>query len=247
MRVLITGGAGFVGSHLCSKLATRGDTVTCVDDLSTGSMENITHLLDQPGFEFIQAHVTPGIEVSGPVDAVGHLASRASPQEYLSRPREALAAGSRGTENSLRLAHQHRARFLPASTSEIYGDPAVHPQPERYRGKVNPIGPRSIYDKAKRFAETLTFAYGRVFGMNVSIVRIFNTYGPRISASDGRIVPNFITQALNREPLTVYGNGIQIRSFHHVDDLVRGLILIIDSTVSPNILYGIRQLVSRPP
>ena len=238
MRVAVTGGAGFIGSHLCDALTTRGDAVVCVDNLSTGSAENVRHLLHRPGFELIRADVTTGISIPGPVDVVAHLASPASPPAYLSRPLETLAAGSSGTENALRLAQQQGARFVLASTSEVYGDPAVHPQPEEYWGNVNPIGPRSVYDEAKRFAEALTFAHGRTVGLDVGIVRIFNTYGPRVSASDGRVVSNFITRALAGEPLVVYGDGSQTRSFCYVDDLVRGLVAMIDSAVPGPVNLG---------
>jgi dTDP-glucose 4,6-dehydratase len=229
MRVLITGGAGFLGSHLCDALRARGDTVVCVDDLSTGRRANIEHLAGQPEFEFVQADVASGLNVGGPFDAVAHLASPASPPAYLRLPLQTLAVGSSGTENALRLAERENARFLLASTSEVYGDPEVHPQPESYWGNVNPIGPRSVYDEAKRFAEALTSAYRRSRRVNTGIVRIFNTYGPRMSADDGRIVTNFIGQALAGQPLTVYGDGSQTRSFCYVDDLIRGIVAMIDS------------------
>jgi len=238
MHVLVTGGAGFIGSHLCDALLVRGDAVVCLDNLSTGSVENIRHLRGRSNFEFIHADVTTGVESPGPVDAVVHMASPASPPVYLRRPLETLAAGSCGTGNALRLAHQHRARFVLASTSEVYGDPAVHPQPEDYWGNVNPIGPRSVYDEAKRFAEALTCAYGRAVGLNVGIVRIFNTYGPRMAATDGRVVSSFVTQALNGKPLVVYGDGSQTRSFCYVDDLVRGLLSMIDSAVPGPVNLG---------
>jgi dTDP-glucose 4,6-dehydratase len=230
MRVLITGGAGFLGSHLCDALSARGDTVVCVDDLSTGRRENIEHLAGRPGFEFAEADVARGLDVSGPFDAVAHLASPASPPAYLRLPLQTLAVGSSGTENALRLAERERARFVLASTSEVYGDPEVHPQPESYWGNVNPIGPRSVYDEAKRFAEALTSAYRRARDVNTGIVRIFNTYGPRMSADDGRIVTNFISQALTGQPLTIYGDGSQTRSFCYVDDLIAGIVAMIDSS-----------------
>jgi dTDP-glucose 4,6-dehydratase len=229
MRIVVTGGAGFIGSHLCDALLERGDSVVCVDDLSTGRIANVAHLLGRPDFTFAEADVTVEIPVTGPVDAVAHLASAASPPEYQRRPLETLAAGSRGTENALRVAREHGARFVLASTSEVYGDPAVHPQPEEYWGHVNPIGPRSVYDEAKRFAEALTTAHQRAFGLNTGIIRIFNTYGPRMSAQDGRVVTNLITQALNGEPLTVYGDGSQTRSFCYIDDLVRGIVAMLDT------------------
>ena len=185
--------------------------------------------MGQPGFTFVEADVSSALDVPGPVDAVAHLASPASPPDYLRLPLETLAVGSHGTENALRLARRHGARFVLASTSEVYGDPAVHPQPEDYWGNVNPVGPRSVYDEAKRFAEALTRAYRETHGVNAGIIRIFNTYGPRMSARDGRIVTNFITQALNGDPLTIYGDGSQTRSFCYVDDLIRGIVSMIDS------------------
>ncbi|HEX9030379.1 MAG TPA: UDP-glucuronic acid decarboxylase family protein [Streptosporangiaceae bacterium] len=229
MRVLVTGGAGFLGSHLCDALTARGDAVVCVDDLSSGRAENVGQLLGVPGFEFVEADITTGLDLAGPFGAVAHLASPASPPEYLRRPLETLAVGSTGTRNALAIAHRDGARFLLASTSEVYGDPLLHPQPEEYWGNVNPIGPRSVYDEAKRFAEALTTAYRSARGLNAGIVRIFNTYGPRMSAGDGRIVTNFVTQALTGQPLTVYGDGSQTRSFCYVDDLIRGLVAMIDS------------------
>jgi dTDP-glucose 4,6-dehydratase len=229
MRVIVTGGAGFVGSHLCDALIARGDSVVCLDNLSTGHPENVAHLAGHPGFELAECDVSTGIDVDGPVHVVAHLASAASPPDYQRLPLETLAVGSRGTENALNIAESKGARFLLASTSEVYGDPAVHPQTEDYWGNVNPIGPRSVYDEAKRFAEAMTFAYGRTRGVNVGVIRIFNTYGPRMSAHDGRVVTNFITQALNGGPITIYGNGKQTRSFCYVDDLVRGVVAMIDS------------------
>jgi dTDP-glucose 4,6-dehydratase len=229
MRVVVTGGAGFLGSHLCDALVGRGDAVVCVDNLTTGRLANVEHLLGTPAFAFVEADVAGGIDVAGPVDVVAHLASPASPPDYLLRPLETLAVGSRGTEHALRLAHRHAARFVLASTSEVYGDPAVHPQPEEYWGNVNTVGPRSVYDEAKRFAEALTSAYRRALSLNTGIIRIFNTYGPRMSAYDGRVVTNFITQALKGDPLTVYGDGSQTRSFCYVDDLIRGFVAAIDS------------------
>jgi dTDP-glucose 4,6-dehydratase len=207
----------------------RGDAVVCVDDLSTGRAENVRHLRGRPGFEFADADVSQGLDLPGPFGAIAHLASPASPPAYLRRPIETLAVGSRGTENALRLAERDDARFVLASTSEVYGDPEVHPQPEDYWGNVNPIGPRSVYDEAKRFAEALTTAYRTARGVNTGIVRIFNTYGPRMSAGDGRIVTNFVTQALTGRPLTVYGDGHQTRSFCYVDDLIRGIVAMVDS------------------
>ncbi len=229
MRVLVTGGAGFLGSHLCDALMARGEATVCVDDMSTGRAENIRHLTGRAGFDIVEADVSKGLDLTGPFDAVAHLASPASPPAYLRRPIETLAVGSRGTESCLRLAERDKARFVLASTSEVYGDPEVHPQPEDYWGNVNPIGPRSVYDEAKRFAEALTTAYRSARDVNTGIVRIFNTYGPRMSAGDGRIVTNFVTQALTGRPLTVYGDGRQTRSFCYVDDLVKGIMAMIDS------------------
>jgi dTDP-glucose 4,6-dehydratase len=208
----------------------RGDSAVCVDNLATGRPDNVAHLMGQPGFTFVEADVSSALDVAGPVDAVAHLASPASPPDYLRLPLETLAVGSHGTENALRLARRHGARFVLASTSEVYGDPAVHPQTEDYWGNVNPVGPRSVYDEAKRFAEALTRAYRETHGVNAGIIRIFNTYGPRMSARDGRIVTNFITQALNGDPLTIYGDGSQTRSFCYVDDLIRGIVSMIDSS-----------------
>ncbi|WP_078491576.1 UDP-glucuronic acid decarboxylase family protein [Streptomyces yerevanensis] len=229
MHVVVTGGGGFLGSHLCDALLRRGDRVLCVDDFSTGEPENTAHLGGHPGFTFIRADVSAEFDVTGPVDAVAHLASPASPPDYHRRPLETLAVGSRGTENALRLAVRHQARFVLASTSEVYGDPVVHPQQEDYWGNVNPVGPRSVYDEAKRFAEALSMAYRRSLAVNVGILRIFNTYGPRMRPHDGRVVSTFIRQALDGEPLTVYGDGSQTRSFCYVDDLVRGIVAMIDS------------------
>ncbi|HEY7919746.1 MAG TPA: UDP-glucuronic acid decarboxylase family protein [Streptosporangiaceae bacterium] len=229
MRVVVTGGAGFLGSHLCDAIMARGDSAVCVDNLATGRPDNVAHLMGQPGFTFVEADVSSALDVPGPVDAVAHLASPASPPDYLRLPLETLAVGSHGTENALRLARRHGARFVLASTSEVYGDPAVHPQTEDYWGNVNPVGPRSVYDEAKRFAEALTRAYRETHGVNAGIIRIFNTYGPRMSARDGRIVTNFIAQALNGDPLTIYGDGSQTRSFCYVDDLIRGIVSMIDS------------------
>ncbi|MBB4983922.1 dTDP-glucose 4,6-dehydratase [Streptomyces sp. SFB5A] len=208
----------------------RGDSVVCLDDFSTGDPENIAPLLSHPGFAFQHADVSVSAEVAGRVDAVAHLASPASPPDYLRRPLETLRVGSRGTENALRLALRHDARFILASTSEIYGDPLVHPQEEAYWGNVNSIGPRSVYDEAKRYAEAVSAAYRRTHGLNVGIARIFNTYGPRMRPHDGRVVSSFITQALTGEPLTIYGDGKQTRSFCYVDDLVRGLLALLDSS-----------------
>ena len=208
-RVVVAGGAGFLGSHLCDRLIERGDTVVCLDDLSTGSRENVAHLIGHERFNLMVTNVSEKVELpdATKVDAVCNLASPASPPAYLARPFDTLAVGSEGTRRLLELAREHGARFLMASTSEIYGDPEVHPQVESYRGNVDPTGPRSVYDEAKRFSESLTMAMHRTHGVNVGIVRIFNTYGPRLSAGDGRVVSNFIVQALQGEPLTVYGDG----------------------------------------
>ena len=238
MRVVVTGGAGFLGSHLCDAIIARGGSAVCVDNLATGRPENVAHLMGRPGFMFVEADVSSALDVPGPVDVVAHLASPASPPEYLRLPLETLAVGSRGTENALRVAHRHGARFVLASTSEVYGDPAVHPQSEDYWGNVNPVGPRSVYDEAKRFAEALTRAYRDTRGVNAGIIRIFNTYGPRMNAQDGRIVSNFITQALNGDPLTIYGDGTQTRSFCYVDDLIRGIMSMIDCTESGPVNLG---------
>ncbi|MEV6755320.1 UDP-glucuronic acid decarboxylase family protein [Streptomyces sp. NPDC051214] len=229
MRVVVTGGGGFVGSHLCEALLRRGDTVCCLDNFSTGEPRNVAHLREVPRFRLIRADVTTPFDVPGPVDAVAHLASPASPPDYHRLALETLAVGSRGTENALRLAQRHGARFLLTSTSEVYGDPEVHPQPEEYWGHVNPVGPRSVYDEAKRFAEALAMAYRRSHGVDVGIVRIFNTYGPRMRPHDGRVVSTFVRQALAGRPLTLYGDGSQTRSFCYVDDLVRGLVAMLDS------------------
>ena len=237
-RVVVTGGAGFVGSHLCEALVARGDEVVCIDNMTSGHRDNLVELDRAPGFEFICADVCEGVNLVGPVDAVAHLASPASPPEYLRHPLETLAVGSRGTENAIRLAADHDARFLLASTSEVYGDPLLHPQQESYWGNVNPIGPRSVYDEAKRFAEALTMAYHRARGVNVGIVRIFNTYGPRLRAGDGRVVSNFVTQALAADSLTVYGDGSQTRSFCYVDDLVLGLVAMLDADTTGPINLG---------
>ncbi|MFF7838574.1 UDP-glucuronic acid decarboxylase family protein [Streptomyces ossamyceticus] len=231
MRVVVTGGGGFLGSHLCEALLSRGDRVVCLDDFSTSEPGNTAHLREHPGFTFVYADVATGIDVPGRIDAVAHLASPASPPDYHRRPLETLAVGSRGTENALRLAARHGARFLLASTSEVYGDPVIHPQRENYWGNVNPVGPRSVYDEAKRFAEALSMAYRRSLSTDVGIVRIFNTYGPRMRPHDGRVVSTFIRQALDGEPLTIYGDGSQTRSFCYVDDMVRGLLAMIDSDV----------------
>jgi dTDP-glucose 4,6-dehydratase len=228
-RVVVTGGAGFLGSHISTALLDRGDEVVAVDNLSTGRVENIEHLFEHDGFQFVRHDVTEYLWVPGPVDAVLHFASPASPRDYLELPIQTLKVGSLGTHNGLGLAKDKGARFLLASTSEVYGDPQVHPQPEDYWGHVNPVGPRGVYDEAKRFAEALAMAYARSHGMAVRIVRIFNTYGPRLRAHDGRVVSNFIDQALRGDPLTIYGDGSQTRSFCYVEDEVRGFLALLDS------------------
>jgi dTDP-glucose 4,6-dehydratase len=228
-RIVVTGGSGFVGSHVCARLVERGDDVVCVDDLSSGRRSNVAALESENLFEFVEADIVEAIPVSGDLDGVFHLASPASPPDYLARPLETLAVGSTGTKNALELAGHLDARLLLASTSEIYGDPMVHPQDESYLGNVNSVGPRSVYDEAKRFGEALVMAHRRTLGADVTIARIFNTYGPNMSPSDGRVVSNFISQALWGEPLTIYGDGSQTRSFCYVDDLVAGLLALYDS------------------
>jgi dTDP-glucose 4,6-dehydratase len=228
-RIVVTGGAGFLGSHLCERLLGRGDQVVCIDDLSTGAITNIEHLFGTPGFTFYQHNVSTHVWVPGAVDGVLHFASPASPKDYLDMPIQTLKVGSLGTHNTLGLAMAKGARYFLASTSEVYGDPQVHPQTESYWGHVNPIGPRGVYDEAKRFAEAITMAYHRHHNLEVRIVRIFNTYGPRMRPEDGRVVSNFIVQALQGKPLTMYGDGLQTRSFCFVDDEVRGLLALFDS------------------
>ena len=226
-RAVVTGAAGFLGSTLCAHLPADGYAVVGVDDLSTGRRENLDHL--HGDLTFLECDVSRGLPVDGPVDAVLHFASAASPPAYLARPLETLAVGSEGTRHALELAHRHGARFLLASTSEVYGDPLVHPQPESYWGNVNPVGPRSVYDEAKRFAEAIAMAHHRTLGLDVKIVRIFNTYGPRMAPGDGRVITNFLEQALAGRPLTVYGDGSQTRSFCWVDDEVRGVLALLAS------------------
>jgi len=225
---LVTGGAGFLGSHLCQRLLNEGYSVICMDNLITGDAENIRHLIDNPNFVYIQQDVTKYIEVEGSLDWVFHFASPASPIDYLKYPIQTLKVGALGTHNTLGLAKAKRAKFMLASTSEVYGDPQVHPQPEDYWGNVNPIGPRGVYDEAKRFAEALTIAYHREHNIDVRIVRIFNTYGPRIRTDDGRAIPTFITQALRGEDLTIFGDGSQTRSFCYVDDLIDGIMKLME-------------------
>ncbi|TML51214.1 MAG: SDR family oxidoreductase [Actinobacteria bacterium] len=225
---VVTGGAGFLGSHLCDYLLARNHRVICVDNLETGSLQNIEHIRD-PAFTFRNHDMIEHLEINEPVDFVYHLAALASPIDYLRLPLHSLKVGSYGTHNALGLAKFKRARFLLASTSEVYGDPEQHPQPETYWGNVNPVGPRGVYDEAKRYAEALTMAYHGQQGVDTAIVRIFNTYGPRMRPNDGRAVPTFIRQALKNKPLTVFGTGAQTRSFCYVDDLTRGLVLLAES------------------
>lgn len=234
MRILVTGGAGFLGSHLCDRLLAEGHDVIAMDNLITGTTDNIAHLAGNRRFQFIHHDVTNYIYIKGPLDAILHFASPASPIDYMELPIQTLKVGSLGTHNALGLAMAKGARFLLASTSEVYGDPLVHPQPESYWGNVNPIGPRGVYDEAKRFAEAMTMAYHRYHGLDTRIVRIFNTYGPRMRLRDGRVVPNFVGQALRREPLTVYGDGKQTRSFCYVSDLIEGIYrLLMSDEVEP--------------
>jgi dTDP-glucose 4,6-dehydratase len=228
-RAVVTGAAGFLASHLCERLIERGWDVLGLDNLLTGRMQNLVELQSRPEFSFDRHDVTNFIHVNGPVDAVLHFASPASPEDYLEHPIKTMKVGALGTHNTLGLALAKNARYLLASTSEVYGDPQVHPQPETYWGNVNPIGPRGVYDEAKRFAEALTLAYHRDHGLDVRIVRIFNTYGPRLRPADGRVVSNFLVQAMDGKPLTVYGSGDQTRSFCYVDDLVRGVLSLLDS------------------
>ncbi|CAI4032559.1 dTDP-glucose 4,6-dehydratase [Nitrospira tepida] len=231
MRILITGGAGFLGSHLSDMLIGKGHEVVAVDNLITGRAENIAHLMGHPRFSFIKYNVCDYLHVDGPLDAILHFASPASPQDYLEMPIATLKVGALGTHKALGLAKAKGARLLLASTSEVYGDPLVNPQPESYWGNVNPISPRGVYDEAKRFAEAITMAYHRYHGLDTRIVRIFNTYGPRMRPNDGRVVSNFIVQALQGKPLTIFGDGTQTRSFCYADDLVRGItdLLVADS------------------
>ncbi|OGO06274.1 MAG: NAD-dependent dehydratase [Chloroflexi bacterium RBG_13_56_8] len=237
MRVLVTGGAGFLGSHLCDLLLARGHEVLAMDNLITGTLRNIAHLEGKPGFSFLRHDVTQFIHVDGPVDAILHLASLPSPVDYLGMPIKTLKVGALGTHNALGLALAKSARFLLASTSEVYGDPLVHPQPETYWGNVNPVGPRGVYDESKRFAEALTMAYHRTHGLATRTARIFNTYGPRMRLNDGRVVPNLVGQALRGEPLTVYDDGSRTRSFCYVSDLIEGLyrLLMSDEAMPVNL------------
>jgi dTDP-glucose 4,6-dehydratase len=228
-RAVVTGGAGFLGSHLCERLLDDGEEVICLDNFLTGSPRNVEHLIDRPGFRLIKVDVTQFIHVSGPVDYVLHFASPASPIDYLQLPIETLKVGSIGTLHTLGLAKEKNARYLIASTSETYGDPKVHPQPETYWGHVNPVGPRGVYDEAKRFAEAMTMAYRRYHHVDTAIVRIFNCHGSRMRPNDGRAIPTFVRQALRGEPITVAGDGSQTRSIQYVDDLVEGVVRLLRS------------------
>ena len=234
----MTGGAGFLGSHLCTALLERGDEVVAVDNLVTGSLANLEPLFGREGFVFQRGDVSNHVHVPGRVDAVMHLASPASPKDYLELPIQTLKVGSLGTHNCLGLAKDKGAKFFLASTSEVYGDPLEHPQTETYWGHVNPVGPRGVYDEAKRFAEAMTMAYHRHHGVEVRIVRIFNTYGPRMRPNDGRVVSNFLTQALHDKPITIYGDGTQTRSFCYVDDEIRGFLTLLDSDETGPINIG---------
>lgn len=235
---MITGGAGFLGSHLCERLLQAGAKVICLDNLITGNLKNIEPLLKEKRFEFIRHDVSKHIRVKGKINFILHFASPASPADYLNYPIQTLKVGSLGTHNSLGLAKEKKARFLLASTSEVYGDPLVHPQNEEYWGNVNCVGPRGVYDEAKRFAEAITMAYHRVHKVDTRIVRIFNTYGPRMRKNDGRAIPNFISQALENKALTVYGRGLQTRSFCYVDDLIEGIVKLLMSRVTLPVNIG---------
>ncbi|MDQ2730631.1 MAG: SDR family oxidoreductase [Armatimonadota bacterium] len=237
-RAVVTGGAGFLGSHLTDLLLNRGYEVVVMDNLITGNTRNIDHLVGRQGFRFIHHDVTEFLVVQGSVDVVFHFASPASPVDYLTYPIQTLKVGSLGTHKALGLARFKNARFVIASTSEVYGDPSVHPQPEEYWGNVNPVGPRGVYDEAKRFSEAMTMAYRRAHGVDTKIVRIFNTYGPRMRLNDGRVVPNFVGQALRGEPITIYGDGSQTRSFCYVSDLIEGIFRLSTSEQSGPINIG---------
>ncbi|MFC2162821.1 UDP-glucuronic acid decarboxylase family protein [Candidatus Altiarchaeota archaeon] len=237
-RALVTGGAGFIGSHLCDRLLAEGMSVICMDNLLTGNMDNISHLMENDAFEHVNHDVTKYIDVKGDLDYILHFASPASPIDYLKLPIQTLKVGSLGTHNTLGLAMEKDAAFLLASTSEVYGDPLVHPQPETYWGNVNPIGPRGVYDEAKRFSEALSMAYHKVHDIDVKIARIFNTYGPRMRAADGRVVPAFINQALEGKPLTIFGDGSQTRSFNFITDEVEGLYRLLTSELNEPVNIG---------
>ena len=237
-HVVVTGGAGFLGSHLCTRLLAEGARVTAIDNLVTGSARNLAHLLGEDGFRFVKYDVTDYLHVPGPVDAVLHFASPASPIDYLELPIQTLKVGALGTHKALGLARAVGASFLLASTSEVYGDPAVHPQPETYNGNVDPIGPRGVYDEAKRYAEALTYAYHRTHGVDVRVARIFNTFGPRLRVADGRAVPTFIGQALSGGPITLHGDGSQTRSLCYVDDLIEGVVRLLTSGYTDPVNLG---------
>jgi dTDP-glucose 4,6-dehydratase len=238
LKILIAGGAGFIGSHLCDFLLERKHTVICVDNLITGDIKNIKHLLKEKNFEFIKHDITKPLKYSGKIDFILNFASPASPVDYMNYPLETLDVGSTGTKNLLELAKKKKAKFLQASTSEVYGDPTVSPQPETYFGNVNSIGPRSVYDEAKRFSEALVSSYQREKLVDTRIVRIFNTYGPRMALNDGRVVPNFVKQALTGNPITVFGDGSQTRSFCYVSDLVEGIYKLMYSKVTTPVNIG---------
>jgi dTDP-glucose 4,6-dehydratase len=238
MRVLVTGGAGFIGSHLCDRFLQEGHEVICLDNLITGNTDNIAHLAGHPKFSFIKHDVTNYIFAEGKIEAILHFASPASPADYLQYPIQTLKVGSLGTHKALGLAKEKKAIFLLASTSEVYGNPLIHPQKEDYWGNVNPIGPRGVYDEAKRFAEAMTMAYHRYHGVDTRIARVFNTYGPRMRLNDGRVVPNFIYQALRGEDLTIYGDGFQTRSFCYIEDLVEGMIRLLFSRENDPVNLG---------
>jgi dTDP-glucose 4,6-dehydratase len=238
MRILITGGAGFIGSHLCDHFLSKGHSVVAMDNLLTGDLRNVEHLFGHDRFQFIKQDVTNFVHVSGKLDAVLHFASPASPVDYLEFPIPTLKVGALGTHKALGLAKEKNASFLLASTSEVYGDPLINPQPESYWGNVNPVGPRGVYDEAKRFAEAMTMAYHRYHRMQVRIVRIFNTYGPRMRINDGRAIPNFISQALRGKSMTIYGDGSQTRSFCYIDDLVAGLSRLLMSNLNEPVNIG---------
>jgi dTDP-glucose 4,6-dehydratase len=236
--ILVTGGAGFLGSHLCDRLLAEGYAVIAMDNLLTGTTDNLAHLIGRDDFRFIHHDVTEYIYLDGPLYAVVHFASPASPQDYLDYPIQTLKVGSLGTHKALGLAKAKGARFLISSTSEVYGDPLIHPQPEDYWGNVNPVGPRGVYDEAKRFAEAITMAYNRVHSVDTKIARIFNTFGPRMRLNDGRAIPNFLTQALNGEPITMFGDGLQTRSFCYVSDLIDGIYRLLQSDLHDPVNIG---------
>jgi dTDP-glucose 4,6-dehydratase len=236
--ILVTGGAGFLGSHFCDRLLAEGFAVIAMDNLLTGTTDNLAHLIGRDDFRFIHHDVTEYIYLDGPLYAVVHFASPASPQDYLDYPIQTLKVGSLGTHKALGLAKAKGARFLISSTSEVYGDPLIHPQPEEYWGNVNPVGPRGVYDEAKRFSEAMTMAYNRVHSVDTKIARIFNTFGPRMRLNDGRAIPNFLTQALNGEPITMFGDGLQTRSFCYVSDLIEGLYLLLQSDLHDPVNLG---------